>query len=345
MKRKLIFPIAFSLLLTSFTAYSVLDTLVLEGGDVIEVIDDDTSFSNVPNNNNNNTDNNDDKDKPDDNKPAEEKENNAKIDADKNYLHSYEDDDLNIKIFKETVKTKHMKEDKMMDTIVFCADVRISNVEHLRTRFAKAAGAEHPTFGRNITNYTSRIAVDGGAIFAINGDYYGAREKGYVLRNGKVYREKGYSEFREDLVIYRDGSFGIFDESKVKLSEITENPLQAWQVFSFGPALVKDKKISVNEDDEVAKFSELGNQRCSIGIYEPFHYFIAICEGRLSDSYGMTLYEMGDFMQKKGVDIAYNLDGGGSATMWFNGKVLNRPNTNGDKDIGERKISDIIFFK
>lgn len=364
MKPKLIFPIAFSLLLTSFTAFSVLDTLVLEGGETIEVSDneeDDFVFTKPDSDNKTPSEDEkvDDK-KPDDKKPDENPEHKTEdnkqntgngnwdpsnIDRDPDYLHSYKDENLNIKIFKETIKTKHMVEDRMMDTVVFCVDVTISSAEHIRTRFAKASWSTKPTFGRNITNYTSAIAVDGGAIFAINGDYYGAREKGYVVRNGKTYRNTGYSDFREDLVIYGDGSFGIFDESKTKLTDITDSELGAWQVFSFGPALVKDKKVSVEETAEVATFSKLGNQRCSIGIFEPLHYFIAICEGRLKDSYGMSLYEMATFMQNKGVETAYNLDGGGSATIWFNGEVLNRPNTNGDNDIGERKISDIIFFK
>lgn len=375
MKQKLIFPIAFSLLLTSFTAFSVLDTFVLQRGETVEVDEDDENDFFKKNHDDGGKElENDNKTPVEDNKPPEEDESQffkgdkpkqednkpetenketsktngwdrSKVDTDPNYLHSYIDENLNIKIFKETIKTKHMTEDRMMDTVVFCADVKISSAEHIRTRFAKASWSTKPTYGRNITNYTSSIAVDGGAIFAINGDYYGAREKGYVVRNGKTYRDTGYSDFREDLVIYGDGSFGIFDESKTKLSDVTSNELGAWQVFSFGPALVKDKKVSVEETTEVATFSKLGNQRCSIGIFEPLHYFIAICEGRLMDSYGMSLYEMGSFMKDKGVETAYNLDGGGSATIWFNGEVLNRPNTNGDNDIGERKISDIIFFK
>ena len=366
MKLKFIFPISFSLLLTSFTAFSVLDTLVLEDNSGVEVDDEDGEDEfdfTVPDNDKPNDKPNDDKpdgDKPvggdtpsggqptggdnpsgDNNNPSDY----PKIDKDPNYLHSYEDENMTIKIYKEQIKTKHMMENRMMDTTVFCADVKINSAEHIRTRFAKASWSEHPTYGMNITNYTSRIAVDGGAVFAINGDYYGAREKGYVVRNGKTYREQGYSTFREDLVIYGDGSFGIFDESKTPLKEITSNELGAWQVFSFGPALVVNSQVNVEKTAEVASFSKLGNQRCSIGVYEPLHYFIAICEGRLKDSYGMSLYEMATFMKDKGVGTAYNLDGGGSATIWFNGEVLNRPNTNGDNDIGERKISDIIFFK
>ena len=368
MKLKVVFPIAFSLILSGFTAFSVLDTLVLESGEVILVDDDDDGGFVFPvkpdndNNDNNNTENNNENnngnnentggnnensDKPVDNPvvdPKPDENVNEITEGQDGYLYTLKNNDLNIKIFKETIKTKHMQEDKLMDTVVFCADVKVSDCSHFRTRFASGRNSG-PSYGRNIVDKTSEIAEKANALFAINGDYYGAREKGYVVRNGKTYRSNAYSKEREDLVVWADGSFEIFDESKTALTDITSNPLGAWQVFSFGPALVMDSKVHVAEDAEVTTFSDLGNQRCSIGVFEPLHYFIAICEGRLSDSYGMSLYEMGSFMAEKGVKTAYNLDGGGSATMWFNGKVLNRPNTYGDDDIKEREISDIILFR
>ncbi len=48
-------------------------------------------------------------------------------------------------------------------------------------------------------------------------------------------------------------------------------------------------------------------------------------------------------MQELGCDIAYNLDGGGSSTMWFDGRVLNKPTTYGDV-FEERTISDIVYI-
>ena len=47
-------------------------------------------------------------------------------------------------------------------------------------------------------------------------------------------------------------------------------------------------------------------------------------------------------MQSLNVKEAYNLDGGGSSTMYFNGKVINNPTTNGR--IKERGVSDIVYI-
>jgi len=48
-------------------------------------------------------------------------------------------------------------------------------------------------------------------------------------------------------------------------------------------------------------------------------------------------------MQGLGADVAYNLDGGGSSTMVFNGEVINNPTTNGNT-IKERSVSDIVYI-
>ena len=53
-------------------------------------------------------------------------------------------------------------------------------------------------------------------------------------------------------------------------------------------------------------------------------------------------------MLKMGCEDAINLDGGGSSTLWINGKVVNK--TLGDKDEGngkqtERPVSDAIVFR
>ena len=48
-------------------------------------------------------------------------------------------------------------------------------------------------------------------------------------------------------------------------------------------------------------------------------------------------------MQNLDCDIAYNLDGGGSSTMYFNGNIINNPTTNGNR-ISERSVSDILYI-
>ncbi len=84
------------------------------------------------------------------------------------------------------------------------------------------------------------------------------------------------------------------------------------------------------------------NPRTAIGILSDNHYVFVVSDGRTSESEGLSLYELAEFMESLGCITAYNLDGGGSSTMYFNGKVVNNPTTNGNK-ISERSISDIVY--
>lgn len=219
------------------------------------------------------------------------------------------------------------------DTSIYVADVTLSSAEYLQTAFAS------DTYGRNITEKTPEIAQDQNAILAINGDYYGVQEKGYVLRNGTLYRDT-VSQDREDLVIYEDGSFEIVNEDDVSASRLKEQG--ATQILSFGPALVEDGEISVTKNEEVGK-AMASNPRTAIAVIDDLHYLFIVSDGRTSESAGLTLYQLAEFAQQLGAETVYNLDGGGSSTMYFNGKVINNPTTGG-REIKERSVSDIVFI-
>ena len=237
--------------------------------------------------------------------------------------HSYQDENISITI------TEYYEN----DTAIYVADIVLSSAEYLQTALAQSS------YGRNVTEKTSEIAESAGAILAINGDYYGSQEKGYVIRNGVLYRSKG-SSGQEDLVIYSDGSFGIISEDEITAEELLENG--AVQTLSFGPALVVDGGISVSDDDEVGK-AKASNPRTAIGIIDDLHYVFAVSDGRTDESAGLSLSELAEFMQGLGVQTAYNLDGGGSSTMYFNGEVINNPTSDG-KRIKERSVSDIVYI-
>ena len=219
------------------------------------------------------------------------------------------------------------------DTAIYVADIRVTDVQYLKAAFAKNS------YGKNIKQTTSEMAQAQNAILAINGDYYGSRDKGYVLRNGQLYRDTGGSD-REDLVIWNDGSFGIAYERTSTAAELLQ--AGAWQVFSFGPALVKNGYISVDEDTEVGQ-ATYSNPRTAIAMVDELHYLMVVSDGRTSRSDGLTLYQLAQFLQSKGAVLAYNLDGGGSSTMVFNGRVVNEPVNHGST-VSERSISDIVYI-
>lgn len=220
---------------------------------------------------------------------------------------------------------------RVEDSAVYVADIQLASPEYLKTALADNA------YGKNLTEKTSVMARSAGAILAINGDYYGVQESGYVLRNGVLYRDTPVSG-KEDLVIFADGSFRIIREDEISAQSLLE--AGAEQILSFGPALVENGEVSVEKGQEVSR-AKSSNPRTAIGIVGENHYVFVVSDGRTSDSQGLSLYELAEFMQSLGVTTAYNLDGGGSSTLYFNGQVVNQPTTNGKK-IQERSVSDIV---
>ncbi len=226
-----------------------------------------------------------------------------------------------------------LKEYRENDTTIYVADVELKDSSLLKTAFA------NNTYGKNVTEKTSTIASSINAILAINGDYYGVQEYGYVLKNGTIYRNTAKSN-QQDLVIYKDGSWEIINESDMTLENLVNKG--AYNILSFGPALVEDEEIVVNTNTEVGQAMK-SNPRTAIGIIDDNHYVFVVSDGRTSASSGLSIYELATFMKSLGCTTAYNLDGGGSSTMYFNGKVVNNPTTNGNR-ISERKVSDIVYI-
>ena len=218
------------------------------------------------------------------------------------------------------------------DSNIYVADVEVTDGTSILSAFA------NNTYGRNITDTTSDMAEENNAVLAINGDYYGARQSGYVIRNGVVYRNQGSNG--EDMVISKDGSLSFISESDTTTDSLLQK--QAWQVLSFGPVLVENGQVAVSENDEVG-MAMASNPRTAIGTVAKNHYLFVVSDGRTSESAGLSLYELANFMKSLGATNVYNLDGGGSSTMVFQGEVVNNPTTNGNK-ISERAVSDILYI-
>ncbi len=208
------------------------------------------------------------------------------------------------------------------DLVYYVADVKLSSLAYFKTAFAK------DTFGRNVRDNTSDIALNHDAILAINGDYYGYRSTGLVIRNGTLYRDKPTDE---SLVLMQDGDMRIVDKDVSGESLIQEGALHSW---SFGPTLVIDGQF-VQRKTSVAR----NNPRTGIGIVEPYHYIFIVVDGRLADSPGIEIKDFAQLFIDYDCTVAYNLDGGGSATMIMHDNLVNRP-CYGE----ERNISDIIYI-
>ena len=218
----------------------------------------------------------------------------------------------------------------------FVADVVLTDATALRSAFA------NDEFGRNIIEVPSAIASSVNAVFAVNGDYYGFRDTGIVIRNGTVFRATGA---REGLALYRDGTMRLYDETAADADQLVKDGV--WQTLSFGPGLVKDGRL-VDGIDDVEIDTNLGNHsiqgrqpRTAIGLVEANHLLFVVVDGRSAGySRGVGMSELGQLFVDRGASVAYNLDGGGSSTMVFDGALVNDPLGRGE----ERGTSDILYI-
>ncbi|MHA7291069.1 phosphodiester glycosidase family protein [Arthrobacter sp. MDT3-24] len=218
----------------------------------------------------------------------------------------------------------------------YVADVVLGDATTLQSAFAE------DSFGENITETTSEIAAANSAVFAINGDYYGFRDTGIVIRNGVVFRDDGA---RQGLAFYRDGTVKVYDETATTAEQLLADGV--WNTLSFGPSLLDNGEVAdgieyVEVDTNFGNHSIQGEQpRTAVGIIDENHLVFVVVDGRSAGySAGVTMTGLAEIMQGLGATTAYNLDGGGSSTMYFNGELVNNP-------LGENKergTSDILYI-
>jgi exopolysaccharide biosynthesis protein len=141
------------------------------------------------------------------------------------------------------------------------------------------------------------------------------------------------------MVVDEAGDFHIFKKSNKKELTSFLQEHTAVNAFTFGPALVIDGELQTIYNSYGFAPQDRA-PRVGIGQTGPLQYVLVVVDGRQEGySRGITIKMLGEFMSGLGCLQAFNLDGGGSATLAFNGACYNSTS-----DKAERNISDIIYF-
>ena len=218
----------------------------------------------------------------------------------------------------------------------FVANVYVNDPAQLHTAFA---GEQ---YSKDNAEATSAIAERHDAILAFNGDYYNYKDKnGLIIRDGVLYRDEAST--RDQLLVMSDGTFVALPRGTYTAGEgqkyIDEGVVQS---FSFGPLLVNDgQAVELPSKYIISTKDTIREPRTAIGQVDANHYVVIVADGRRdgwSDK-GMTLQELQQVFVEQGCKVAYNLDGGGSATMVMGAERVNK--TSGSR---ERNVSDIVYF-
>lgn len=210
------------------------------------------------------------------------------------------------------------------------ARIKIGHPSQLRTAAAGGFREEFVTKGEYMARRQN-------AVLAINGDYYTYYRYGYILRQGIEYRNKLRAE-RDVLAIDENGDFHVLYTPERDSMTDTLDGKKLINVFHFGPVLVDKGEIApLTASYWLAP--ELKRQRMCIAQTGPLEYMALCCAGPQRGSEGMDMQQFAALAQELGAYTAYNLDGGDSTMMLFNGKKINDVR---NKDT--RQISDIIYF-
>lgn len=184
---------------------------------------------------------------------------------------------------------------------------------------------------------TSSAVSRTGAILGVNGGgFYPSGDQILPLGNTMVDGEfvNGFIPSNGDIVfagISRDGDLiggKFYDEESL-------TRLKPEQGVSFLPVLIRN-----GHPQAVPKEWETTKQpRTIIGEYANGDFILIVVDGRQSDwSSGVTLERLQYKLAELGVKEGYNLDGGGSSTMVFKGKVLNRPSDGNQRAVANNIV-------
>jgi exopolysaccharide biosynthesis protein len=234
---------------------------------------------------------------------------------------SYKSHDVNITIDKE----------QLNGVVYFVADIYIRNLQNFKSSYA-----DNICGGK--LDWVINQANDDNAILAINGDDSGNNLVGYSIRShDAIHKQYRNTPYQDVLVMYMDGSMKTFANKDFNFNAEKAN---IWQLWSFGPMLLDGNGQPMTSFNSTLGIEGSHNPRTAIGYYEPGHYCYVIVDGRQTGySYpGLSFKDLSQLIcSTLHCKVAYNLDGGQSTTMVFNGEIINKPY------LGGRRVSDIVY--
>ena len=273
----------------------------------------------------------------------------------------YEDPSIHVQVFRgntfHVLRKDSKGNEKDCGTNYIYALVKIASPTQIRSAFV----------GRANTNDTAkgfRIAKDNNAIFAVNGDYFchDWHKYTYIVRQGHEYRTRYLDEKWDLLIIDQNGDLNVITEpTKEKLAQwVADNPdKQIINTFNFGPLLIEDGQVTREDFNTTLNHDYIGNhklcQHMAICQLDTLTYLFVTTEGPDDEKdAGLTMNEFVQCLREVEskledglkIRLAFNLDGGNSATMVFKDpakdglKKINAPNNKN----AERWIKDIIYF-
>ena len=242
---------------------------------------------------------------------------------------SYQSEDVNI-----TISTRRFEKSD-----VYVVDIYVRSVECFQR--VHAGGS----YGKT-TAKVRKLAKENDAIVAMTGDSGHYFTKGWAVSNGVINRDT--ENRKRDLgIVYRDGTMACLQNADLDYAQIRADADagKIWHIFLFGPSLLDyEGKVTIDFSENEVRSP---NPRSAIGYFEPGHYCFVQVDGRgtksalenRKTSVGLEMHQLAKLMEEIGCKAAYNLDGGQSSMLVFNGEIHSTPYHGG------RNVGDVVIIK
>lgn len=194
-------------------------------------------------------------------------------------------------------------------------------------------------YNSGILHTTTEMADSVNAVTASSGDYYSYRRFGIVVNEGVVYRDHG--QLLDTCYIDSNGDLSFTYAREIDGKAAVQNYVAEKDIrFSlcFGPVMVVDGKNVVPETYNSGEINE-DYPRAALCQLEELHYVMVCGNHEAPDYWLVTVSGFADILADMGIPTAYALDGGQTASIVFNDKLVNTVSYG-----SQREISDIIYF-
>lgn len=213
------------------------------------------------------------------------------------------------------------------------AEVKIADASQFRRFLADG------TYNSGKLYTTTEMSASVNAVLASSADYYRYRTIGVVVNDGHVYRSNGklldtcYIDDQGDLLFTM--AKDILDEETAKAFVEEHNVRFS---LSFGPVMIQNGENVVPKRYNTGEINDRYS-RAALCQLDKLHYLIVAANMEGSYRTAPTLPQFAENLVKLGVETAYTLDGGQTASIALDSELVNTVSYGSQRD-----ISDIIYF-
>ena len=244
-----------------------------------------------------------------------------------------------VRLFRDSKVTYYLDEtifavtwkEAINNTVYTISEVKIADPSQFRRFLADGVFASG-------SKYAGReMAESVNAVVASSGDYYSFRNMGIIVYDSQLMRMEGF--WMDTCFIDANGDLQFVHKGEIMDEAVAEQYVKDHGVrfsLAFGPILIEDGVVQKIPATYPVGEGDVCNPRMAIGQLGELHYLLVAVSAEPPYEYGHTLKQLAAKMADFGCIQAYNLDGGGTATLVMNDKLMNY--------VFERMIGDIIYF-